>query len=211
MVDADPFALDVTTRMGVHGPVLEDYARRQAPRTGQLARLHSPTLTVVPCEGSPVARLHLATSRALPALREAFDVVVCDVPGGPTGPGSVVGARLDLLDWLVLALTPEPGAVQAAAHFLEHFETARDRGDVGEARLAIVCTGDESSTTFEPQEIEGILGCAVAGRIPQLWGRAVPNFGFGPALAIPDLDDAVYDLLMSFRLGREFRPTVAAV
>jgi hypothetical protein len=168
-------------------------------------------LTVVPCDGGPVSRLHLAASRALPALKEAFDVVICDGPGGPTGPGSVVGARLELLDWLVLALTPEPGSVQAAAHFLEHFETARDRGDIGDARLAIVSTGDESSTVFEPADIEAILGCAVAGRVPQLWGRAEPNFGFGPALAIPDLDDAVYDLLMSFRLGRDFRPAVAAV
>jgi MinD-like ATPase involved in chromosome partitioning or flagellar assembly len=211
VVDADPFALDVTTRMGLHGPVLEDYARARAPRTGQLARLHSPTMSVVPCDGAPTARLHLAATRALPALQDAFDVVVCDVPGGPNGPGSVLGARLELLDWLVLALTPEPASVQAAAHFLEHFETARDRGDVGDTRLAIVCTGDESSTTFEPQEIEGILGCAVAGRVPQLWGRAEPNFGFGPALAIPELDDAVYDLLMSFRLGREFRPSFVAV
>jgi MinD-like ATPase involved in chromosome partitioning or flagellar assembly len=211
VVDADPFALDVTTRMGLHGPVLEDYARAKHPRIGQLARLHSPTLTVLPCDGAPVARLHLAMSRAIPALRDAFDVVVCDVPGGPTGAGSVLGTRLEMLDWLVLALTPEPGAVQAAAHFLEHFETAQDRGDVGEARLAIVCTGDESSTVFDPTEVEAILGCAVAGRIPQLWGRAEPNFGFGPALAIPDLDDAVYDLLMSFRLGREFRPAAVAV
>jgi hypothetical protein len=211
VVDADPFALDVSTRMGVRGPVLEDYARPKSPRTGQLARLHSPILTVVPCDGAPPARLHLAASRALPALKDAFDVVVCDVPGGPTGPGSVLGARLELLDWLVLAVTPEPGSVQAAAHFLEHFETAQDRGHIGSARLALVCTGDENSTVFEAPEVEAILGCAVAGRVPQLWGRAEPNFGFGPALAIPDLDDAVYDLLLSFRLGRRLRPTVAAV
>ena len=31
VVDADPFTLDVTTRLGVGGPVLEDFARPKAP------------------------------------------------------------------------------------------------------------------------------------------------------------------------------------
>jgi hypothetical protein len=39
----------------------------------------------------------------------------------------------------------------------------------------------------------------VAVRVPQLWGRAEPNRGFGAALAIPELDDAVYDLFVQFR------------
>ena len=86
VVDADPLTLDVTTRLGVRGPTLEDYARPTMPTTGQLARLHSPDLAVVPCEGKGVGRVRFAVERALPELRAGFDVVVCDLPGGPSGP-----------------------------------------------------------------------------------------------------------------------------
>jgi hypothetical protein len=44
---------------------------------------------------------------------------------------------------------------------------------------------------------------AVSARVPQLWGRAEPNRGFGAALAIPELDAAVYDLFAAFRGGRD--------
>jgi MinD-like ATPase involved in chromosome partitioning or flagellar assembly len=199
VVDADPLTLDVTTRLGVRGPTLEDYARPTMPTTGQLARLHSPDLAVVPCEGKGVGRVRFAVERALPELRAGFDVVVCDLPGGPSGPDSVVGNRLELLDWLLLAVTPEPGAVRAAAHFLELFHTAQARGDVTGVKLAVVCTGDESCAVLDCEDVEAMLGVRPAGRIPQLWGRAEPNLGFGPALAIPDLDDAVYDVFTGFR------------
>jgi MinD-like ATPase involved in chromosome partitioning or flagellar assembly len=211
VVDADPLTLDVTTRLGVRGPVLEDYARPQMPTIGQLARLHSPSLAVLPCGGGGIGRLRFAADRALPELKEAFDVVVVDVPGGPSGAGSVVGSRLEALDWLVLAITPEAGAVAAASHFLELFDTARDRGDIGDVKLAVVSTGDESCTFLTPHEIEADLGVALAGRVPQLWGRAEPNLGFGPALAIPDLDDAVHDVFMAFRLNRDHRSSLAAI
>ena len=75
-------------------------------------------------------------------------------------------------------------------------------------RLAVLCTGDESCAVFEPEEVEAILGVATVGRVPQLWGRSEPNLGFGPALAIPELDDAVHDMLMAFRLGRDHRPAL---
>jgi hypothetical protein len=32
---------------------------------------------------------------------------------------------------------------------------------------------------------------SVIGSVRQLWGRAAPNLGFGAALGIDDLDDAV--------------------
>ena len=72
--------------------------------------------------------------------------------GSFPGPGSVIGSRLELLDWLILAVTPEPGAIASAAHFLEHFGTARDRGDVGNVELAVVCTGGavSRSSTLSP-------------------------------------------------------------
>jgi MinD-like ATPase involved in chromosome partitioning or flagellar assembly len=201
VVDADPIALDVTTRLGVSGPVLEDYARPKVPMTTQLARLHSPDLTVLPCDGAGVGRARMAVERALPALRDTFDVVVCDLPGGPSGAHSVIGNRLELLHWLVLAVTPEPEALQAAAHFLELFETARSRGDVRGVQLAVVPTGDESCSFLDRDDVERLLGTPTSVRVPQLWGRAAPNFGFGPALAIPELDDAVLELFARFRSG----------
>ncbi len=142
-----------------------------------------------------------------PCCGEAFDVVVCDLPGGPSGPGRALGARLELLDWLVLAVTPEAGAVAATSHFLELFQTARDRGDMGAVRLAVVCTGDEGSAVMETAEVAAVLGVPVSGRIPQLWGRAVPNRGFGAALAIPELDDAVLRPVRG--LPRRSRPRAA--
>jgi len=201
VVDADPLALDVTTRLAVRGPVLEDFAKKNPPVAAKLARVESPSMAVLPCGGGPVARIHLAAEAAMHELRDAFDVVVCDVPGGPSGPGLALGARLDLLDWLVLAVTPEPAAAAATSHFLELFQTARSRGDLANVQLAVVCTGDESAAVMTPSEVETIVGVPVTGRVPQLWGRSEPNRGFGAALAIPELDDAVYDLFAAFRTG----------
>jgi cellulose biosynthesis protein BcsQ len=211
VVDADPLTLDVTTRLGVRGPSLEDYARPTMPTIAQLAHLHSPELAVVPCDGGGMGRVRFAVERALPELRAGFDVVVCDLPGGPSGPDKVVGNRLEFLDWLLLTVTPEPDAVRAAAHFLELFDTARARGDVTGVELAVVCTGDESCAELDCDDVAEMLGVRPAGRIPQLWGRAEPNLGFGPALAIPDLDDAVHDLFVGFRHPRLLLPTLATV
>ncbi|MDQ1380362.1 MAG: Cellulose biosynthesis protein BcsQ [Actinomycetota bacterium] len=206
VVDADPLALDVTTRLAVGGPVVEDFARSTPPSVARLGRIGSPSMAVLPCGGGPVARVHLAAEPALRELRDSFDIVVCDLPGGPSGPGQALGSRLDLLDWLILAVTPEPVAVAATSHFLEHFQTARDRGDVGAVQLAVVCTGDESSAVLSNADVETALDVPVAVRVPQLWGRAEPNRGFGAALAIPELDDAVYDLFVQFReAGRRTR------
>jgi cellulose biosynthesis protein BcsQ len=211
LVDADPMTLDVTTRLGVRGPVVEDFAGAVEPTIARLAHVHSPALTALPCGGGGIGRIRFAMARVLPELRAAFDIVVCDLPAGPAGPGSVVGNRLELLDWLILAVTPEQGALTAAAHFLEHFDTARRRGDVLGVQLAVVCTGDESSTELDGATVERVLGVPVAGRIPQLWGRAEPNLGFGPALAIPDLDGAVADVFTGFRCGRDPRSSFATL
>ena len=211
VVDADPVALDVTTRLAVRGPVLEDFAGPTPPSVARLGRVESPSMAVLPCGGGPVARVHLAAETALGALRDLFDIVVVDLPGGPSGPGLALGSRLELLDWLVLTVTPEPGAVAATHHFLEHFQTARDRGDVGDVQLAVVCTGDESSAEMTNAQVEAALDAAVVGRVPQLWGRSAPNRGFGAALAIPELDDAVYDLLTAFRDARKPRRRLVAL
>ena len=74
--------------------------------------------------------------------------------------------------------------------------------------LPLLSTGTYSiraiADGYQSQELQQ-LELPVAGRIPQLWGRSEPNLGFGPALAIPDLDDAVYDVFMSFRVGSEHK------
>jgi hypothetical protein len=212
VVDADPLALDVTTRLPVAGPVLEDFARPSAPAAARIARVGWPSqLAVLPCGGGSVARVHLAAEPALRELRDAFDLVVCDVPGGPSGPGLALGARLELLDWLVLAVTPTRPAVAATNHFLELFQTGRTHGEIGGVKLAVVCTGDENSCELSTSEVDTMLDVPVVGRIPQLWGRTKPNRGFGAAPAIPELDDAVYALFQTFREGREHSRRVVVV
>jgi hypothetical protein len=195
VVDGDPLTRDVSTRLPVRGPVLEDFAaRRAAPTT--IGRLPTPPLSVLGSSGGGLGQVRRAAEQATPVLRDGFDLVVWDLLAGPTGPERVVGGRLEALDWLLLAVTPEPGAVAAASHFLEHFGTARARGAVSASlRFGIVCTGDEGSTVLSPAEVARRLGQGVIGVVPQLWGRAEPNLGFGPALAIPELDGAVHDLV----------------
>jgi len=44
-----------------------------------------------------------------------------------------------------------------------------------------------------------MLGEPVLASVPQLWGRAAPNVGFGAALGIDELDDAVWALFERLR------------
>jgi len=192
VVDGDPLVRDVTTRLCVRGPLVEDFAAAAPPPVSRLGRLHHPPLAVLGSAGAGLGRLRLAAQTAAPLLRERFAVVVWDLVGGPSGPGRVVGGRLDALDWLLLAVTPRADAVAAAAHFVEHFETARARGALHpRLRFGVVCTGDEGSTEMTVGEVADALPVPVVGSVPQLWGRAEPNLGFGAALAIPQLDESV--------------------
>lgn len=195
VVDGDPLVRDVTTRLCVRGPLVEDFGDAVPPPVSGLGRLHHPPLTVVGSAGEGLGRARFAAQTAVPVLREQFAVVVWDLVGGPSGPGRVVGGRLEALDWLLLAVTPQPAAVATAAHFVEHFETARTRGAVHpRVRFGVVCTGDEGSTAMTVDEVAAALPAPVVGSVPQLWGRSEPNLGFGAALAIPQLDEAVADL-----------------
>jgi cellulose biosynthesis protein BcsQ len=212
LVDADPFGRDATTRLAVPGPHLEEFADQHvadpAALVDALVSLHEPPLWVLPSSGGGVGATHRAVSRILPALREGFDVVVCDLVGGPSGPARVLSNRLDQLDWLVVAVTPEPRMVEAAARYVDAFDAARVRGHVAESvRIGVVSTGDEGSTSLGVEDVGALLGERYLGSFRQLWGRAVPNLGFGAALGIGELDDAV-DALFS-RLGRDADRLVA--
>ncbi len=197
VVDADPLTLDVTTRLAVRGPYLEDFAEPGVTAVGGLGSAHEPPLSVLPNAGAGVGTTQRAMERALPLLGEVFDVVVCDLMGGPSGPVRVAGGLGGLagLDWLLIAVTPDVEPVEATAGFLEHFAAARSRSEVATTvRVGLVITGDEGSradSALSPEIIGRALGCPVVGSVPQLWGRSVPNLGFGAALGIAELDDAV--------------------
>jgi cellulose biosynthesis protein BcsQ len=198
VIDADPRGLDVTTRLAVNGPCLEDFAERFIP-VDALASVYEPPLRVLPSASAGFGLATRAAARALPHLRADFDVVVCDLPVGPAGPGRVLG-DLAQLDWLLVAVTPDVEPVEHTARFFDQLDAAVARGEVASSvRVGVVTTGDEGSTDLSPDVVERALGRPVVGSVRQLWGRAVPNLGFGAALGIDELDDSV-DLLFG-RLG----------
>jgi len=197
VVDADPVNLDVTTRLAVRGPVLEDFTGRDVPAASALGSVHEPPLWVLPSAGAGVGLTGRATSRALQQLRQDFDVVVCDVLG-QTGPARVVSGRLDQLDWLLVAVTPQADAVADAAEFVVQLRAAVEDGAIAESvAIGVVIAGDEGTSGGEgtgelsADAVASRLSVPVMGSVRQLWGRAAPNLGFGAALGIDDLDDAV--------------------
>ena len=200
VVDADPRSLDVTTRFGVRGPYLEDFAE-QVVSADDLASVHEPPLWVVPSADAGVGLAYEGAARALPRLRRDFDLVICDVLGGPAGPARVLG-RLEQLDWLLVAVTPDVEPVETAVRFLAQFDEALRRGDVASSvRVGIVTTGDEGSTDLSSEVVGRALGRPVVGSIRQLWGRTAPNLGFGAALGIEELEASVGSLFE--RLGHQ--------
>ena len=215
VVDADPLTLDVTTRLAVRGPYLEDFAESADSPVGGLGNVHEPNLSVLPSTGGSIGLTQRAIEHALPRLRGRYDIVVVDLVGGPTGPERAVG-RLNHLDWLLVAVTPDVEPVEATAGFLERFDAARASGEIsGAPAIGIVTTGDEGSvgrdgtSEVSAEVIERALGRPVVGSVRQLWGRSVPNLGFGAALGIAELDDAVAalgDRLAGFPNPTKCRP-----
>jgi len=192
VVDADPLNLDVTTRLQVRGPVLEEFGERDAPASSALGSIHEPPLWVLPSVGAGVGLTRRATERALRRLRLDFDVVVCDLLGGPDGPARVVGGRLDPFDWLLVAVTPQLGPVAYAARCIVELRKSSDNGEIAATvGIGVVITGDEGSGDLAPAVVAARVAAPVLGSVRQLWGRAAPNLGFGAALGIEDLDDAV--------------------
>ncbi len=209
VVDADPLNLDVTTRLAVRGPVLEDFARPSVPASSALGSVHEPPLWVLPSAGAGVDVTRRAANRALHQLRQDFDVVICDVFGGPSGQTPIGSGGLDRLDWLLVAVTPQEDAVADAAEFVAHLQAEAEHGAIAAAvGLGVVLTGDEGTVGGEgtgeltADAISARLAAPVMGSVRQLWGRSVPNLGFGAALGIDDLDDAVGSLFS--RLDQNF-------
>jgi hypothetical protein len=198
VVDADPFSQDVTTRLAVMGRASEDvggYPQAPVPgldpRLDALDTVHDPPLWVLPSVAG-VGLADRALGDLLGTLRAGFDVVVCDLAGRPAGPDREMSGRFDELDWLLVAATPRIEPVEAAARFLAQFEAARDCGQVcGSVRVGLVTTGDETSTELNSDEVAQMVGEPVLASVRQLWGRAIPNVGFGAALGIGELDDSV--------------------
>jgi len=203
VVDADPCSRDVTTRLAVAGYSLEDLPARlpvSVSLLDGLGSVYDPPLWVLPGSGTGAGAAHRALGDVVGELRAGFDVVVCDLACGPVGSGVVQADRLVGLDWIVLAVTPERAAVEAAFRFVERFGDARLRGEVARSvQLGVVTTGDESSTELGLDVVAAMLGEPVLASVPQLWGRAAPNVGFGAALGIDELDDAVWALFERLR------------
>jgi hypothetical protein len=202
VVDADPRSCDVGTRLAAGGVTLNRYAaaRRNGKATGspqrQLQRLAYPPLYVLPVEPMYVdADYTELYDAAFPALRDAFDLVVVDLPVGAGRPGPTLDARLvDHFDALIVTVTPDRAALAATLRHLELFAAAVERGAVAEhVDLAVVITGDEGSVRLDPDEVADMLG-GVTGRIKQLWGRALPNRGFGPTLGIVSLEAEIHGI-----------------
>ena len=192
VVDADPLSLDVTTRLAVRGPCVEDFAGEAGPGAAALGSVHEPPLWVLPSTGAGVGVTNRGAARALPRAARRLRRRGLRSRRGPRSPARV-GGGLDQLDWLLVAVTPDVEPVEVTARFLEQFDGMRDRGDdrARSVRLGVVTTGDEARPTSSPDVVAKALGRPVLGSVPQLWGRAAPNLGFGAALGIAELDDAV--------------------
>jgi cellulose biosynthesis protein BcsQ len=196
VVDADPCSRDVTTRLATAGSSPEDFAAHPSVSVCALdasdAR-NDPPLWVLASAG--VGLTGRAFGAVLRELRTRFDVVVCDLACGPDRPDLMPSEWFAGLDWVLVAVTPQLGAVQAADRFAAQFDDALDRGDIARSvRLGVVTTGDEGSTELSLDAVGAMLGERVLASVPQLWGRAAPNVGFGAALGIGELDDAVCGL-----------------
>jgi Mrp family chromosome partitioning ATPase len=197
VVDADGRSCDVGTRLAVRGLTLQRFALPRLANedtflsTKALARMAYPHLTVVPVEPSFLdLGFRQAYDATLDAVVRDFDIIVIDQPVGAGRPGPTLdGKMVDRLDVLLVACTPDRSAVAATLRHIELFEEAKERGAVApHVELYVVMTGDEGSTLLDPLDVAELLGEPLIGHVPQLWGRALPNFGFGPTLGVMFLE-----------------------
>ncbi len=161
-------------------------------RLGMAVRgsLEWPRLTVVPAARDltlPAAR------RRVDVVAADHDVVVVDLPRGAGVPGPALEAGLlDRFDRLVVALELTPDAVRRTARWVELVARAKVHGHLpGQLSVVAVVVGENVGDRADRRATADAVGVPVVAGIPQLWGRAAPNLGFGPTLGFDVLDDAL--------------------
>ncbi len=174
VVDADPIGRDVGDRLGVE----------------TFACVEWPPLTVVPA----TADVDLRTARARIAwAASTHDLVVVDLPLGAGAPGPTLDA--DLLgpfDRVVAATDLSEHALCATARWVNLVATAQRNGSISDrVELVVAVVGETIGSASARLEVAATLGVPVVAGVPQYWGRARPNLGFGPTLGFAELDDAL--------------------
>jgi hypothetical protein len=191
VVDADPRSCDVGTRFGIAAPTLPRFvAPKLEGKVESLDARRLPNLTYPPMAVLPTRPAYIDAdyrpqyNAALDATRAVYDTVIVDLPVGAGRPGPTLDGRLvDRLDAILLAMTPDRPALAATLRHLELFAEAHQRGAIApHVAIGVVMTGDEASTLLDPLDVAERLGDACVGHVPQLWGRSLPNLGFGPTL-----------------------------
>lgn len=194
VVDTDPASCDVGDRFG----------------TLRTRRLEWPPLTAVPC--SPAIRADRADARVVAAQTD-HDLVVIDLPLRAGGPGPALDSGLiDRLDRLVVVTDGSAADLDATRRHLELLAELTRRGRL-EARLAveIVVTGPDAADEPTRGDLARRLDVAAVAAVPQWWGSAPANFGFGPTLGFPALDAALLVLVADLAVGARPARRLASV
>jgi hypothetical protein len=199
VLDADIFEYDVTTRLAAQGPTIESFLDNPA----DLSRLwtYRSTLTVVGNGGDDLADAIVGTASAIGSLRSSFDVIVCDLPCLEPAERYLSPILGSLLDLLVIAVTPTLACARSLTKAFTSDHTPWSDLDTSFERV-LVATGHENECDLSTSEMTALFQEPVVTRIPQLWGRAKPNIGFGAAPANEELDQAVrplFDRIMQLR------------
>ncbi len=178
VVDTDPASCDVGDRFGTLRP----------------RRLEWPRLTAVPC--SPAIRADRAQARIVAAQAD-HDLVVIDLPLRAGGPGPALDSGLvDRLDRLVVVTDGSVDDLDATRRHLGLLAELTRRGRL-DARLTveIAVTGPDAADEATRGDVARRVGVATVAAVPQWWGSAPANFGFGPTLGFPALDAALLALV----------------
>ncbi len=174
VVDCDSAGRDIGDRLGVETHACVEW----------------PPLTVVPA----CAMVDLRAARtSIERVAATHDLVVVDLPLGAGAPGPALDAELLApIDRLVVATDLSSSALRATARWVELVEIAQQSGGIpDQVEIVIAVVGESVGTTSERLVLAAMLGAAVVAGVPQYWGRTPPNFGFGPTLGFPELDDAL--------------------
>jgi hypothetical protein len=214
IIDADSREQDVTNRFAASGPTAESFMHT-TPEPAQLSTYKASTLCVVPNGRGGMKKVLQGTAAAIEALRDEFDVIVCDLPSLKPADRHVSTLLSSLLDLLVVTVTPTVACARKLGTALATTNVALTHIE-GPFERVIICTGHENECDLSIEEVETLFREPVLTRVPQLWGRRTPNIGFGPAPSHPELDDAVVpvldrvDELRRKRTASESRPVDAA-